>query len=146
MLINAINESFHTCFVIFSFPLWLISFWASCWSCLILFILLAHLLSAHLFSFYITSSVDSTPQSIFMFFWKNLHSYFSMHKFIYHLFVCLSLSRYRPLHQSLYISIPLHHSVLLSFLPVSFPPPTVSTYLTTFLFSYINLIKIFFFS
>ena len=86
------------------------------------------------------------PSIYFYVFWKNLQNYFSMHKFIYHLFVCLSLSRYRPLHGSLYLSIPLPHSVLLSFLPVSFPPPTISTYFTTFLFSSINFIKIVFFS
>ena len=131
MLINAINESFHTCFVIFSFPLWLISFWASCWSCLILFILLAHLLTAHLFSFYITSSVDSTPQSIFMFFWKYLHSYFSMHKFIYHLFVCL------PIKMLTAASIPLSFhsspSFRASFLPPCFIPSSHSIYLPHYL-------------
>ena len=109
-----------------------------CWSCLISSLLISSL------------STSFPPWTVSL----NLFSCF-FEKIYRTIFLCTNLSiiyllvylsRYRPLHQSLYISIPLPHSVLLSFLPVSFPPPTVSTYLTTFLFSYINLIKIVFFS
>ena len=139
MLIHAINESFHTCFVIFSFPLWLISFWASCWSCLIL-------LASYTFS--------SSPQcSSFLFLHHFLHGqypsiyfYVFLKKFtelffyakIYLLFICLSI--YQDIDRCMDPCIFPFLSLIPCFFPSTLFPSLLPLYLLTSLPSFFPIL------
>ena len=140
MLIHAINESFHTCFVIFSFPLWLISFGASCWSCLILLASYTFSSSPHCSSLlFLHHFLRGQYRSIcFHVFLKKFTELF-FYAQIYLSFICLSII----IKISTAASIPLYFhsspSFCASFLPPCFLPSSHYIYLPHYLLFFLIL-------
>ena len=134
MLINAINESFHTCFIIFSFPLWLIS--------------LSILLVVFDFIYTFSSSPHCSsllflhhflrgqyPAIYFYVFWNIYIAIFLCTNLsIIYLFVYLS--RCRPLHQSIFPFL----SLIPCFFPSSLFPSLLPLYLLTSLPSFFPIL------